>query len=680
MPSRWFTRWSIARKITITTIVSYLVFNLGILIAAYGVVRSAVIAQVDYHNAATLRTLADLLAERGPAHPCGSNLCFGSYLANGDGSVLDRLKRESGDDSAIFAVHDGVPVRVATTIVKPGTHQRIVGTELLGPARKAFDAGKNYTGESTVLSQRLRSQYRIVRDDAGVAIAIISVAAPLGALSTAEGQIMSSITIAALICLIPCLGFTIFIITSMARRLTAVSNGISDIVATDLHALVGVFESLRHGDLRARFEPRERSIDDRSGDEIGKLAQSYNALATGLGATAKAYAHSSESLTHTLRAVREASNEMLDASAALSLVSQQSSAAVEQISASASGLASDANEQTSVVTSSHVAIEELARTTRAIAEGAVDQAGSVHSASDAVVQLDRQIAALAELGAKLSAAASGADGDAVSGVNAVGAVTVSMEHVRSESLAVAQAIGGLEERSTAVEEVVATLEGIADQTNLLALNAAIEAARAGDHGRGFAVVADEVRKLSVHAADSTRHIGKILGEIRTETVKAVRTVESATEAIDGSFAQTTAAAQSFTKLQSAIGETRKMADETATGASAMRDASATLNAHMSSVASVVEENAAASREMSVTTGIVDDSISAVLESTQRQADISHEVSSSARELASQAGEVASTATMMSDRAKLLATAIGAFELGEARLAVSKSPERQGIRS
>ncbi|MGE7206422.1 methyl-accepting chemotaxis protein, partial [Sphingomonas sp. NPDC019816] len=68
------------------------------------------------------------------------------------------------------------------------------------------------------------------------------------------------------------------------------------------------------------------------------------------------------------------------------------------------------------------------------------------------------------------------------------------------------AMGGIEQASTEIAEIIGVIDGIAFQTNLLALNAGVEAARAGDAGKGFAVVASEVRALAQRSADAAHSV------------------------------------------------------------------------------------------------------------------------------------------------------------------------------
>ena len=96
---------------------------------------------------------------------------------------------------------------------------------------------------------------------------------------------------------------------------------------------------------------------------------------------------------------------------------------------------------------------------------------------------------------------------------------------------VAQIMGKLSERTTAVKGISDTIFSISSQTNLLALNASIESARAGEAGRGFAVVADEIRQLAEKTRIETENIADVLCELSENAEVAVCAVNQSAEAV-----------------------------------------------------------------------------------------------------------------------------------------------------
>jgi methyl-accepting chemotaxis protein len=122
--------------------------------------------------------------------------------------------------------------------------------------------------------------------------------------------------------------------------------------------------------------------------------------------------------------------------------------------------------------------------------------------------------------------------------------------------------------SNRISEITGVIDGIAFQTNILALNAAVEAARAGEQGRGFAVVAAEVRSLAGRSADAAREIKALIGasveKVGTGTQlvrdagatmdEIVQSVARVTDALGGVTAASEGQAGSIQEINQAVGQ------------------------------------------------------------------------------------------------------------------------------
>ncbi|RMF23246.1 MAG: GAF domain-containing protein [Cyanobacteria bacterium J083] len=226
-------------------------------------------------------------------------------------------------------------------------------------------------------------------------------------------------------------------------------------------------DPVSQGDLTIRAKVKE--------DEIGTIADSYNA---------------------TIESLRKIVLQVQDAA---SLVTYTTSAKEQSVKE----LSSAALQQTQEISNVLDKIQAMANSINAVANNALEAESAVQAATESVKT-----------------------GDEVMDRTVEGFVAI-----RETVAETAKKVKRLGESSQKISKVVNLISNFAEQTNLLALNASIEAAHAGEEGRGFAVVAEEVRTLARQSAEATAEIENLVAEIQSGTQEVVSAMESGTEQV-----------------------------------------------------------------------------------------------------------------------------------------------------
>ncbi|PKM87600.1 MAG: methyl-accepting chemotaxis protein [Firmicutes bacterium HGW-Firmicutes-12] len=357
------------------------------------------------------------------------------------------------------------------------------------------------------------------------------------------------------------------------------------IIRNPILAMAAGADKYAQGDLRDK-------IITKSTDELGQLATSLNKMQDNFIQMLKEIMNSAQQLNH--------------ASQEISSGTEQSSQAANQVAEAIMLVAKAAENQMTAVSESSAIVEQISAGIQQIAATST----TVAEASDQTVK------------------------SAQEGEQVIGTVIRQMTNIENTVTGLEQVVTKLGERSKEIGQIVDTISGIAGQTNLLALNAAIEAARAGEQGRGFAVVAEEVRKLAEQSQEAAKQIADLIGDIQSETDKAVISMNEGTKEVRIGSEVVNKAGDSFQKIVKLI----------------------------AGVSNQVQEISASTQQMATGSQQIVNSIEQINNLSKSMAGQTQNVSAATEETAASMEEMTSSAQAMAQMSQKMEDAVNKFTI------------------
>ena len=159
------------------------------------------------------------------------------------------------------------------------------------------------------------------------------------------------------------------------------------------------------------------------------------------------------------------------------------------------------------------------------------------------------------------------------------------------------------------------------------MNASIEAARAGEAGKGFAVVADEIRQLAEQSDASAQKITAIVQELMQNSMESVETMEIVVENMNEQAGKIADTHVVFETLIREIDGVDDIAKKIQSQADVLEQLKTDLTESVGTLASISEENAAASEEISASMQVLSTSIGECNEDTQNMISLSDHLKS-----------------------------------------------------
>ena len=324
-------------------------------------------------------------------------------------------------------------------------------------------------------------------------------------------------------------------------------------IADPLAALVRGSGAIANGDLSTQVR-----VDNK--DEIGLLAQSFNAMSARLSSVVAEVRRSTREVAGVSGMLKEAAADMSQEAERQKTAIGDASSSIEQLTDSIQGVnsnvvevAESARETSSSAIEMDSSLAEIANHMGHLGESIDTTSSSVQQVSVNTMQVvkaverlqvatDGTLGYLEQLAASILQVKTNAEQsdvlsddssqEAAKGMTAVDETTDAMGEIATSFGKLQGSVSRLDEKSQAIDAIIQVIVSVAERTNLLSLNASIIAAQAGEHGKAFAVVANEVNGLAELTQRSTSEISDLIRSVQGEIAAAVTAVRSGSKKVE----------------------------------------------------------------------------------------------------------------------------------------------------
>ena len=253
-----------------------------------------------------------------------------------------------------------------------------------------------------------------------------------------------------------------------------------------------------------------RRLAVRGGDEIGRVAERFNAF------------------------VAEVMNTVVEAKNAADVVTHSSSQVLVNVDAS------------------HDGVKSVSERVKNLSENIASQTRGVDDCEEISEQLLRDCKYLSSQISEATQAVERIMGNKENGEMKITDLTEKNHAGIEKNRKTADDIRELNAQIADITNIIDEIKTVAKQTQLLSLNASIEAASAGEHGKGFAVVAAAVKSLAEQSANSAFKIEQIIASIGQSSADSVQAVTEVVRIAEEQNASAEAMRDTFAGIASEI--------------------------------------------------------------------------------------------------------------------------------